>query len=160
MHENELAEKRRMAKETEEAEEEERRGGGYGEALSIAVLLVAVVHFITNFLVSSFHRQRNRDISATVVFGYDSDSQQRGRDCGRRSLRLRASRAAPSGAADARFRFRVAPLRPHGSRAAAAAEPHRRRIPCRDSRRSRPHRRLQRTLSLRTGGGKTPEERR
>lgn len=36
MHENELAEKRRMAKETEEAEEEERRGGGYGTSLQLS----------------------------------------------------------------------------------------------------------------------------
>jgi len=33
MHENELAEKRRMAKETEEADEEDRRTGGYGKSL-------------------------------------------------------------------------------------------------------------------------------
>ena len=32
LHESELAEKRRMAKETEEAEEEDRRGGSYGRA--------------------------------------------------------------------------------------------------------------------------------
>jgi len=36
MHENDLAEKRRMAKETEEAEEEERRGGGYGKSLQLS----------------------------------------------------------------------------------------------------------------------------
>jgi len=33
MHESEMAEKRRMAKESEEAEEEDRRGGSYGKSL-------------------------------------------------------------------------------------------------------------------------------
>ena len=33
LHESELAEKRRMAKESEEAEEEDRRGGSYGRAV-------------------------------------------------------------------------------------------------------------------------------